>query len=341
MTMAQSVANGHLKVGLVVDGADHFIKPIEAKLHRRHPVDRFIPQFMRLPLIGQRVNDKLLDRQLQDFIRRHDVTFFEWAASLLVRASHLPKQGQIVARLHSIELATSFEQVDWSKVDHLIVLNQTIKARLRDLAEQPLPAVTIVANGVDMERYRPQPRPFQYRLGMVCSLLPIKRIYEIILCLYQLRQDDHPFTLHIAGAPGEGEARRYVWALQSLVKKLSLQEFVTFYDYVDTVAGWLQTIDVFISNSYWEGQQVALMEAMASGCYCLGHCWDGIEEMLPAENIFTTDSELRRKLLAYAEMSDAEKQQEQARMRAIAEERFDERQMISEIIDVIETLGAR
>lgn len=330
-----------LKLGIIVDGTDHFIRSVEAEWQQLHQVERFAPRFVRLPLIGQRVNEHLLDRQLQNFIRRHDVTFCEWAASLLIRASHLPKQGRIVARLHSVELATAVEQVDWSQVDHLIVLNQAILDKLRDLVAQPLPPVTIVANGVDLARFRPQPRPFQHRLGMVCSLLPIKRIYEVILSLHQLRQDGRPFTLHVAGAPGEGDARRYAWALQRLVEKLHLQNAVTFYDHVQDVAGWLPTIDVFISNSYWEGQQVALMEAMASGCYCLSHCWDGTEEMLPAENIFTTDGDLRVKLLAYAQLNEAAKTQEQARMRAIAEERFDERRMVSQIIDVIEALGPR
>ena len=341
MTTMRATSGSLLKTGLIVDGVDHFIKPIEIELRRRCHVDRFAPRFVRLPLIGRRVNDELLDRQLQGFIRDHDAIFFEWAGSLLVRASHLPKQGRIVTRLHSVELATAVEQVDWSQIDHLIVLNRAILDRLHDLVRQPLPAVTIVANGVDLERYRPQPCRFQYRLGMVCSLLPIKRIYEVILCLYQLHQDGHPFTLHIAGAPGEGDARRYAWALRSLVKRLRLQKVVTFYDYVENVAGWLQTIDIFLSNSYWEGQQVALMEAMASGCYCLSHCWDGVEEMLPDENIFTTDSDLRNKLLTYTQQDETMKTKAQARLRAIAEERFDERRMVSQIIEVIETLGSR
>lgn len=329
-----------LKLGIIVDGTDHFIRSVEAEWQQLHQVERFAPRFVRLPLIGQRVNEHLLDRQLQSFIRRHDVTFFEWAASLLIRASHLPKQGHIVARLHSFELATAVEQVDWSQVDHLIVLNQAILDKLRDLVTQPLPPVTIVANGVDLARFRPQPRPFQHRLGMVCSLLPIKRIYEVILCIHQLRQDGRPFTLHVAGAPGEGDARRYAWALQRLVEKLHLQDAVTFYDHIQDVAGWLPTIDVFISNSYWEGQQVALMEAMASGCYCLSHCWDGVEEMLPECNVFVTDNELRTMLLTYAEFSESERAQAQARLRAIAEDRFDERRMVRQISAIIEASSA-
>jgi glycosyltransferase involved in cell wall biosynthesis len=326
------------KIGLVVDGTDHFLRPIESELRAQYRVDRFKPRFVRLPLIGTRVNDLLLRRQLQQFIAYHDVTFFEWAGSLLVQASHLPKRGRIVTRLHSVELATTATHVHWAHVDTVVVLNEAIRHRLSALACVPLPDVAIVPNGVNLGRFHPEKRKFNYRLGMVCNLLPIKRVYEVLLTLYQLRQDGHPFTLRIAGKAGEGEAQRYVWAMQNLIAKLRLEEYVTFDGYVENVSSWLQTVDVFISNSYWEGQSMALIEAIASGCYCLSHCWDGVEEVLPAEQIFTTDSDLRAKLLAYAALPEADKQQAQARMRAVAEEKFDERRMVNDIFEIIQLM---
>jgi len=114
---------------------------------------------------------------------------------------------------------------------------------------------------------------------------------------------------------------------------------VVFHGFVNNVANWLQEIDIFISNSYWEGQQVALLEAMASGCYCLGHCWDGIEEILPPDNIYVTDSELRAKLIRYAALSDEARHALQAQMRTITEEKFDERRMVSQIVDLIEQVA--
>jgi len=328
-----------MKIGLIVGGIDHFLRPIESELHTRYQVDRFKPGFVRLPLIGTRVNDWLLRRQLHQFIAYHDVTFFEWASSLLVQASHLPRRGRIVTRLHSVELATAATQVQWSHVDTVIVLNEAIHHRLSALANAPLRDVAIVPNGVSLEKFHPKKCKFSYRLGMVCNLLPIKRVYEMLLTLYQLRQDGHPFTLRIAGKAGEGEVQRYVWAMQNLIAKLCLEEYVAFDGYVENVSGWLQAVDVFISNSYWEGQSVALIEAMASGCYCLSHCWDGVEEVLPPEHIFTTDGDLRAKLLAYAALPEADKQQAQAQMRAIAEEKFDERRMVRQIIEVIEQVA--
>lgn len=326
------------KVGFVVDGSDHFIRPIEREFCKRFQVSRFTPRFVHLPLIGQRVNEWLLDKQLERFLGQNDAVFFEWAASLLIRATRLPRRGKIITRLHSVELATAAEQIDWSRVDTLIVLNNFILAQLSKMVGRPLPPVEIVANGVDLSHYKPLiPNTFNYRLGMVCNIHPIKRIYEIILALYQLRKEGYPYTLQIAGRQLENE-RQYAWALEGLVRKLSLSETVHFHGYVNDIASWLQQIDVFISNSYWEGQQVALMEAMASGCHCLAHHWGGVEEMLPSDHIYFTDSDLREKLKTYAGETVETKRDITERLRSIAEERFNEQRMVLQIFQVVEAI---
>ncbi len=330
-----------MHIGLVVDGTDHFLRPIESALRESHAVERFSPRFVRLPLIGKRVNDQLLRWQLIRFMKRNDVTFFEWVGDLAVLASHLPKCGRIVMRLHSVELAVSASKVAWENVDRLIMLNQTLARHFHKIVQGATPEITLISNGVNLKRFVYEPRSFNYHLGMVANLRPIKRIYEVILGLYALRQSGYPFELYVAGKPILGEDMRYAWSLESLVAKLGLSSHVFFEGYVSDISDWLHKIDVFISNSYWEGQQVALLEAMASGCYCLSHCWDGVEEILPSEQIFTTDSDLRAKLLAYAALSEEEQRQAQARMRAIAEEKFDERRMVREMIAVIETAGGK
>ena len=329
-----------LKVGVVIDGTDHFFRAVELELSKRHVVDRFIPRLIYMPMVGRRINEWLLNQQLGHFLSNHDVVFFEWAASLLVRATNLPRRGRIVTRLHSVELETAADQVNWALVDSVIVLSRSIRDRLLTVAAPASPDVRIVANGVNLELFRLRPIGHGWRLGTVCSIIPIKRVYDLVLCLSELRRSGYPFTLHVAGAFSPTE-RRYAWAVQHLIQRLSLGDSVQLYGRVDSVAGWLQSIDIFISNSYWEGQQVALLEAMAAGCYCLSHCWAGVEEVLPPENIFTTDVDLREKILAYAALSEEEKRQEQMKMRTIAEERFDERRMVQKIIEIIEEVARR
>ena len=85
----------------------------------------------------------------------------------------------------------------------------------------------------------------------------------------------------------------------------------------------VQNKNIFISNRYWEGQQVALLEAMASGCYSLSHIWAGAEEMLPVDNLYITNGELQTKIIEYCDKSEDEKRKCQARLRDLACDKFD------------------
>lgn len=327
------------RIGFIVDGSDQFVRPIETAVRTRYQGSRFAPRFVRMPVIGASTNKVLFQRQLARFLDDHDVVFFEWAGSTLIEVSHMRKRCKIVVRLHSIELATAAHLIDWSQVDVVIVTSRHIEQRLLSIANVPPRAIQLVPNGIDLNRYLPGRRDFSRRLGMLCRIVPVKRVYEVVLCLAELRRQGYPFTLDVVGKKGEGEELRYYWSLVSLIDKLRLQHVVTLHGFVEQASVWYQSIDVFLSNSYWEGQQVALLEAMAAGCYCLGHCWDGIEEILPPENIYTTDGDLRAKLLAYAALPAAAQRAAQAHMRAIAEERFDERRMVRQIVELIEQVA--
>jgi glycosyltransferase involved in cell wall biosynthesis len=173
---------------------------------------------------------------------------------------------------------------------------------------------------------------------MLCHVIPLKRVYEAVISLYELRRQGQLFTLQVAGGIDDPTAPRYALALLSLVERLGLTDVVTFCGHVEDPAPWYQSTDVFLSNSYWEGQQNALLEAMASGCYCLSHCWAGSDEVLPPEHIFITDSDLRAKLLSYTTTSETAQRRAQLHMRTIAEERFDARRMIREIVDIVESV---
>ncbi len=67
---------------------------------------------------------------------------------------------------------------------------------------------------------------------------------------------------------------------------------------------------------------MALLEAMAAGCCCFSHTWDGADEVLPPEHLYTTDAELLAKISEHLQLREEDRSRRCARMRAIAEERF-------------------
>ena len=144
--------------------------------------------------------------------------------------------------------------------------------------------------------------------------------------------------LRIAGKPVNDF--RYPAAITGLVERLDLEDNVTFDGYVTDVPSWLQNIDILISNSYWEGQPVSLLEGMASSCYCLSHHWEGAEEILPKENLYISETELQDKIIEYKDFSSEEKLEKQASLRDIAINKFDIEKTKARIRSVIDALGS-
>ena len=311
-----------------------FSKEIYDDLSKRYQTQVFNRKTYNTPLLHGRLNQWAFHTGIRSLLRRCDVCFFEWSGELLVHASRMPKQSAIITRLHSFELYEWAPKINWDAVDKVILVSQAMQRRFVENFPEHAHKTEVIYNGISMQESTPPAhRNFHFNLGMLCTITPIKRIYEVILLLSSLREEGHDAHLHIAGKPA-GDLR-YSIALQRLVEKFELHDSVTFYDHIDNTPGWLKNIDIFISNSYWEGQQVALIEAMASGCYCLSHFWDGAEEMLPSGNLYMTEAELQQKIIAYSKKPEAEKQIWQAQMRSIACEKFDIERTKIEIRNVI------
>ena len=302
-----------------------FLHDIYADISARYKTVIFKETAYKTPLFSGRINRWATERLMRTILRESNVSFFDWASELLVPASHLPKTGAIITRLHSYELYVWAPKVNWDHVDKVILVSQHMHRKFIELYPNHAHKAEVVDNGVVLDKFTPPAqRDFKLRLGMLCNIHPVKRIYETILSIYGLKQQGYQPHLTIAGGRwADGYFDDYLVSIQRLIEKLGLQNDVALVGFVKDTAAWLQTIDLFISNSYWEGQQVALVEAMAAGCYCLAHNCDGAEEVVPAEQLFLTDAELQQKVIEYANLPVAIKQQRHDQMRAIACSKFD------------------
>ena len=289
------------------------------------------------PLLHGRLNRWTYLNGIRSTLRQSDVCFFEWASELLVEASQMPKYSPIVTRLHSYELYTWAPKVDWDKVDKVILVSKAMQEKFNLTYPDHSFKTAVVYNGTPLNKFKPVHRDFRFNLGMLCSINPRKRIYEVILMLRDLTNKGYEASLHIAGRRLHGpDLDEYYVSIQRLVDKLGLQSNVVFYDHVSDASDWLKEIDIFVSNSYWEGNQVALIEAMATGCYCLSHFWDGAEELLPLENVFSNEGELQQKIITYANLSDSEREKHQALIRELAREKFNITNTKEEICRIVD-----
>lgn len=311
-----------MHLGIAINETWGFFNEIYADLGEHYRTNLFRYRSIRTPVYRKRINDYLFRRGFDTFMRNNDVVFFEWASDLLAVASHLPKTCGIVTRLHRYELYQWAHKINWDAVDKIILVS---KAKEREFLERfpKQAAKTMVSRpSISLQKFTPQQKTFGGDIGILCHLTPRKRVYELVLAFSQLVGIDDRFHLHIAGEKDDSFLDYYE-ALTQLVEDLNLQEKVTFYGHVSNAWEWYHRIDVFVSNSYSEGFQVALMEAMASGCVCLSHRWNGVDEILPGQNLFYTSNELVDKLLMYTQMPAEALNLEKEHMRQLACQEFD------------------
>lgn len=326
------------KLGVFV-GEDKwmFFSEIFEDLATRYETEVYKRRIYNIPILYGRLNRWEFHRGINKLLTNNDVCFFEWASELLMVASHFPKRCAMIARLHSFELYEWAPKINWDVVDRVILVSNAMQEMFNGLYPENAHKSVVIYNGRPLGEFTPPTQyEFNFNLGMLCRITPIKRVYETILMFYKLRKQGYDARLHIAGEISN--ENRYTVAVHRLVKKLNLEDNVVFYGHVADNSTWLRNIDIFISNSFWEGQSFSLMEAMASGCYCLSHRWDGAEEMLPEDQLYYTDDELIQKIMDFSENSEAGRQRLRSLMREIACDRFDINQTRARTRGVVQQL---
>jgi glycosyltransferase involved in cell wall biosynthesis len=338
-----------------------FLQDIYEYLSKQYPTQVFEPaklpeNWLRGPLgfAQGKAAHWLLRRSLDDFIRAHDVVFFEWASALLVEATDLRARAvqakghpaQLVTRLHRYELFEWFDRVRWEQVAYAILDTQAMRRKLLDRTGLPaeravvIPPVGLPAGRILATVEDPQDdRPFAGRIGILANLTPRKRIYELILAFAALSRHDTRLELHIGGSHRRDQLAYYE-AIQFLVDKLGLKDKVQFYGRVNERWDWYRQMDVFVSFSFSEGMQVAPLEAAASGCYCVSHWWEGAEEIFPVEDVFVTEAEFVERVLAYANADPARRREMRQPLLRFVREDCDIQKINRQIQQIIEQAHA-
>lgn len=303
-----------MKIGIVINETWAFFDDIYNELKQHHTVNVFKPHKIEFPFLRERLQKRQFEHQFGDFLSNHEVVFFEWASELLSIATRLPKMTKIVTRLHRYELYQWANQIDWSKVDQIILVSEAKRREFNSRFPGFVEKIRVFPEAVNPEKYPYEPRVFQKNIGILGHLTPRKRVYELILTFAELELDKKGYRLHIGGG-AHPRFLDYYDAVINLPERLGIKNNITFYGHVQNPMEFYQKVDIFISNSYSEGLQVSPMEAIVSGCYCLAHQWPGAEELLPEENLYFTDKDLGNKILKYESLSNDEKQQKQKNIR--------------------------
>lgn len=263
----------------------------------------------------------------------------------LVHALHLTSYGYLAARSGVHPALVSVWGTDVLEAPTLSPLHEYVTryaltradyvtATGLHLASSTLPfvprskPVTVVPYGVELNRFRPAPRPPRDEpvVGYVGRLSPEKGLPTLLRALALLRDRGVRWRATLAGA-GPDRA-----ALEGLALRLGLSRSVTFLDEVahEEIPGLLQGFDVFAMPSTWEGFGVAAVEAQAMELPVVASGVHGIPDVVAHEETGLLVPPSRPDALADALetlLNDRERRVELGRAgRRLVERRYDWRE---------------
>ncbi|MCH9030891.1 MAG: glycosyltransferase [candidate division Zixibacteria bacterium] len=226
--------------------------------------------------------------QMQEALQWCDLAWFEWCDSLLIMATrHIPKLCPIICRLHSYEAFTNFpEQVDWSKVDKIIFVNESVKTLTQNRLPGELKKV-VIPNSIDIEKFHiPNEKKYGKRIASI-GYINYKKNPQLLLYVFKKIHDwDSEFELHIAG---EGQDARIDLYMRDMAGKMKLP--VRYHGWIEDMPKFMENMDFVISTSLFESFHLSIAEGMASGIIPLVHDWFGSENIYPDEFRFRDPDE--------------------------------------------------
>jgi glycosyltransferase involved in cell wall biosynthesis len=171
-------------------------------------------------------------------------------------------------------LALAAQRVAYGFAHHVVA---NCKAAARRLQAERVPAcrISVVPNGVDLDRSSAAgPRALRRRVVVVANLRPEKG-QDVLLdaaAAVLARVPDASFEL-VGGGP-------CVHDLQRQASALGISHAVTFSGHCDDVPARLRDADIFVLPSRSEAFPNALLEAMAAGLPCVASSVGGVPELI-------------------------------------------------------------
>jgi glycosyltransferase involved in cell wall biosynthesis len=162
----------------------------------------------------------------------------------------------VLARSHE---ATLGRLILWS-ASRVIAVSESVRRHVHGLS--PRTPVDVVPNGIDTDRFRPEPRAAlgrRVRLGCLGRLVANKGPDVAIAALAACVHSGVDAQLSFAGTgPEQGR-------LDDLAHRLDVADRVSFEGFRSDPEAWLQGIDILLRPSTTEGMPLGVLEAMATG----------------------------------------------------------------------------
>lgn len=179
-------------------------------------------------------------------------------------------------------------QASLERCSHVVALSERTARDLAATFRVPADKISVLANGIERSVFRPSPDRAALRrelglpedgllIGSVGRLHRHKSHETTIEALVSARQQGAPVS---AVFIGEGAQRAQ---LEEHARTLGVADAVVFAGAQRPVVPWMQSLDIFVLPSIWEGQPLALLQATACGLPVLASNIEGNTAVLGSD----------------------------------------------------------
>jgi L-malate glycosyltransferase len=218
-------------------------------------------------------------------------------AGLVVTAATLGLKKQVVWHIHDLLPRHPFNSLIravglLSRRTRMIAVAQASADRFIGFLWPLRKRVTVIPNGVDLERFHPDQitrqrmrRELQLGadepvIGIIGRLTPSKGQMELLRAFQDVVSEFPTATLLIAGAPAFNQEYEYAELLKRAASALGISNRVLMLGARDDVAAVMQALDLLIVNSSSEACSLVVLEAMACGVPVLATRNGGTPEII-------------------------------------------------------------
>lgn len=225
------------------------------------------------------------------FVREHeiDIVHAHVARDYPLAALAARRAGaRLVLTRHVLFPLSRIHKLTLRRTTRVIAVSQAVADTLQAQGIFEPGKIVLIHNGTDVDRFargreevvnRESDADRKLRVGMIGHLAPIKGPEDFVraAALVCGRRDDVEFIIAGEDKSRDGEHRRQ---LEMLIAELHLNQKLRLIGWVEDVAKFLPTLDLFVSSSRSEPFGLAIVEAMAGDVPVVSTMSEGAREII-------------------------------------------------------------
>ena len=220
---------------------------------------------------------------LAAFIRAHDIEIVHAHAArdyhLAALAVRLASRSRLVLTRHTLFPLRRINKVLLSGASRVIAVSQAVAESLRKNGVIESSKITVIHNGIDVERFSRSTGSDSVLVGTVGHLSPIKG-HDIFVRAAALVSAHRPGVKFVVIGEDKSPQMDHRRQLENLVAELGLNDVVAMPGWRDDVSAALSSLTLFVSAARSEPFGLAIVEAMAAGLPIIATASEGALEIL-------------------------------------------------------------